>query len=99
MLTLEGKKGLKYIIIRFYLKMLKRRGKISWKEIIKCRKEIKDFPGGTSGKESACQYRKHREVGLIPGSGRSPGGEHGNSLQYSCLENTHGQRSLVRYTP
>ena len=28
-----------------------------------------------------------RDVGLIPGSGRSPGGRHGNSLQYSCLEN------------
>ena len=28
-----------------------------------------------------------RDVGLIPGSGRSPGGQHGNSLQYSCLEN------------
>ena len=26
-------------------------------------------------------------VGLIPGSGRSPGGEYGNPLQYSCLEN------------
>ena len=32
-------------------------------------------------------------VGLIPGSGRPPGGEHGNPLQYSCLENPHGQRS------
>ena len=28
-----------------------------------------------------------RDVGLIPGSGRSPGGRHGNPLQYSCLEN------------
>ena len=28
-----------------------------------------------------------RNAGLIPGLGRSPGGEHGNSLQYSCLEN------------
>ena len=28
-----------------------------------------------------------RDVGLIPGLGRSPGGEHGNPLQYSCLEN------------
>ena len=28
-----------------------------------------------------------RNVGLIPGSGRSPGGGHGNPLQYSCLEN------------
>ena len=29
-----------------------------------------------------------RDVGSIPGSGRSPGGEHGNPLQYSCLENS-----------
>ena len=28
-----------------------------------------------------------RDTGLTPGSGRSPGGEHGNPLQYSCLEN------------
>ena len=28
-----------------------------------------------------------RDTGLIPGSGRSPGGEHGNPFQYSCLEN------------
>ena len=28
-----------------------------------------------------------RDVGLIPGSGRSPGGGHGSTLQYSCLEN------------
>ena len=31
--------------------------------------------------------RDRRDVGLIPGSGRSPGGGHGNLLQYSCLEN------------
>ena len=30
----------------------------------------------------------------IPGLGRSPGGDHGNPLQYSCLENPYGQRSL-----
>ena len=29
-----------------------------------------------------------RDVGLIPGSGRSPRGGHGNPLQYSCLENS-----------
>ena len=34
---------------------------------------------------------------LTPGSGRSPGEEHGNPLQYSCLENLHGQMSLVAY--
>ena len=37
-------------------------------------------------------------MGLIPGSGRSPGGGHGNPLQYSCLENLHGQRSLTGYS-
>ena len=30
---------------------------------------------------------------------RSPGGGYGNPLQYSCLENPHGQRSLVGYRP
>jgi len=40
-----------------------------------------------------------RDMGLIPGSGRFPGGGHGNPLQYSCLENPHGQRSLVGYSP
>ena len=35
----------------------------------------------------------------MPGLGRSPGGGHGNSLQYSCLENPHGQRSLAGYSP
>ena len=38
------------------------------------------------------------DLGLIPGLGRSPGGGHGNPLQYSCLENPHGQRSLAGYS-
>ena len=47
-----------------------------------------DFPGGASGKEPACQCRLDiRDMGSIPGLGRSPGGEHGNPLHYSCLEN------------
>ena len=37
-------------------------------------------------------------MGSIPGSERSPGGGNGNQLQYSCLENPYGQRSLVSYT-
>ena len=42
-----------------------------------------------------------RDVGLIPGSGneRIHGGGHGNPLQYPCLENSHGQRSLGGYSP
>ena len=55
------------------------------------------FPGGTSGKEPSCQCRRHRDTGSIPGSGRSPGEGNGNPLQYSCLENPHGQRSLEGY--
>ena len=42
------------------------------------------FPGGSNGKESACSAG---DLGLILGSGRSPGEGHGNPLQYSCLEN------------
>ena len=40
-----------------------------------------------------------RDVGSIPGLGRSPGEGNGNPLQYSCLENPQGQRSLVGYSP
>ena len=43
--------------------------------------------------------RDVRDVGSIPGLGRSPGGGHGNPLQYSCLENPQGQSSLVDYSP
>ena len=41
-------------------------------------------PGGSDGKESACNAG---DPGLIPGSGRSPGEGNGNPLQYSCLGN------------
>ena len=39
-----------------------------------------------------------RDLGSIPGSGKYPGEKHGNPLQYSYLENSHGQRSLVGYS-
>ena len=48
-------------------------------------------PGSSGGKGSDCSIG---DPGLIPGSGSFPGGGHGNPLQYSCLENPHGQRSL-----
>ena len=41
-------------------------------------------PGGSDGKESACNVG---DLGSIPGLGRSPGEGNGNSFQYSCLEN------------
>ena len=45
------------------------------------------FPGGSVGKESACHAGDAGDTGSIPELGRSPGGEHGNPLQYSWLEN------------
>ena len=54
------------------------------------------FPGGSDGEESACSVG---DLGLIPGLGRFSGGGHGNPLRYSCLENPHGQRSQVGYSP
>ena len=49
------------------------------------------FPGGSVGKESICNSGDVGDAGdmdLISGSGRSPGGGHGNPLQYSCLWNS-----------
>ena len=42
------------------------------------------FPGGSVGKESACNAG---DLGSVSGLGRSAGGGHGDPLQYSCLEN------------
>ena len=50
------------------------------------------------GKKSACNAGDIRDLGLIPGLGRSPGAGNGNPLQYSCLENPYEQRSLVGYS-
>ena len=46
-------------------------------------KDVWASPGWLSGKESACHAGAAGDVGLIP----TPGGGHGNPLQYSCLEN------------
>ena len=53
------------------------------------------FPGGLVSKES---IRNAGDLGSIPRLGRSPGGGNGNPLQYSCLENPHGERSLMGYS-
>ena len=56
---------------------------------------LRGFPGDSVVKESTCQSRDFRDAGSISGSGRSPRGGNGNSLQYSCLENPVDQRILV----
>ena len=53
------------------------------------------FPGGSDGKESACNAE---ELGLIPESGISPGDGHGNPSPVFLLGESHGQRSLVGYS-
>ena len=54
------------------------------------------FRGGSDDKESTYNAG---DLSSIPGLDRSPGGGRGNPLQHSCLENPHGQRSLVGYRP
>ena len=61
-----------------------------------CHLCLKPIPYGLAGKECACNVG---DLGSILGLGRSPGGGHGNPLQYSCLEKLHGQGSLVGYSP
>ena len=48
------------------------------------RRNLSGFPGGSKGKEPVCKCRRHRDMGLISKSRRSPGK---NPVQYSCLEN------------
>ena len=52
--------------------------------VLESLKLVLGLPGGSDGKESACNAG---DKGSIPGSGRSPGEGNGNPLQYSCLEN------------
>ena len=54
------------------------------------------FPCGSDGRKFTFNAG---DQGSIPGLEKSPGGDHSNSLQYSCLENPNGQRSLAGYSP
>ena len=49
--------------------------------------------------QSIMLYALNIYSAVCPGLGRSPGGGNGNPLQYSCLENPPGQRSLAGYSP
>ena len=66
-------------------------GLINWSRFL-----LLGLPGGSADKASACNGE---DLGSIPGLGKSHGGRHGNSLQYSYLENPHRQRSLAGYSP
>ena len=64
--------------------LISRLGKICWTRKRLPTPVFLSFPCGSAGKESVCNAE---DLGLIPGLGTSPGGGHGNPLQYSCLEN------------
>ena len=57
---------------------------------------LQGFPCSSVGKDSACNAG---DPDSIPRLGRSPGEGSGNPLQYSCLQNARGQRSLAGYSP
>ena len=64
---------------------------VAWKKIaINSSHFTSSFPGGAVVKNLPANAGDKRDIGLIPGSGRSPGEGNGNPLQYSCLENLAG---------
>ena len=69
------------------VQILLQREEKNYKVIVEIKWTIKGFPDGSDSKESTCKSGDTRDTGLIPGLGRSPGGGHGNPLQYSCHEN------------
>ena len=56
--------------------------------------KVLGFPGGSVVKNPPTNSGDNGDVGLIPGWGRSPGGENSNSLQYSCLGNPMDRGAL-----
>jgi len=62
-------------------------------------RHIYGFPRWLRGKENACQAGDTGDAGLSPALERFTGGGNGNPLQHSCLEKSHGQRSLAGYSP
>ena len=82
-------------ILLFCPEIKKKRKSSLWLGYLKLLSVIWGFSGGSVVKNlpASAGY-----VGLIPGSGKSPGEGNGNPLQYSCLEKSHGQRSLAGHS-
>ena len=77
------------MLVRFWV------GKIPWR---RDRLPTPVFLGFLDGSDSK-EFASAGDRSLIPALGRSPGGGHGNLLQYPCPENPHGQRRLMDYSP
>ena len=95
-------------ILKQYIQYLKTKSKENviglrvkcWEVMVslhrKCKFVVSLIISSSAGEESACNAG---ELSLILGLGRSLGEGTGYSLQHSCLQNPHGQRSLVGYSP
>ena len=79
------------ISLRIFIKSRKNKNRSIFNDITNNLNITEDFLGGSDGNPG--------DLGSIPGLGRSPGRGHGNTLQYSCLENPHEQKSLAGYSP
>ena len=91
----EGQEGTRTHRSKISPQQWPKQGAAVWLKVAKEPVSLVGFPGGSNSKESTCN---EGDLGLIPGLGRSSGGGHGNPLQYSCLENPHGQRTLAGYS-
>ena len=65
----------------------------AWARLIDKWNSVGGFLGGLVVKNSSASAGDARDTGLIPGSGRFPGGRNVNPLQYSCLENPSGREA------
>ena len=92
-MELPGKPVYLSIYIYIYVSWV---GKISWRRDRLPTPVFLGFPGGSVVKKPPANAE---DMSSIPGLGRSPGEGNANPLQYSCLENSHGQRSLAGYSP
>ena len=61
--------------------------------------KIKSFPGGASGKEPACQFRRHKSCGFVPLVGKIPRRRALQPTPVFLPEKSHGQRNLAGYRP
>ena len=95
-----------YIMLRFNTNYFSNFQVMTYLEDSECAKVILsrllkgvDFPGGAVVKNPPVSAGDTRDEGFIPGSGRPLGIGNGNPLQYPCLENSNGQKSLVSSSP
>ena len=74
-----------FVLLPFLPESSDKKAKSSW--FLQRLRDLPGFPGGSSGKEPTCQWKRRKRCGFDPWVGKIPGEGHGNPLQYSHLEN------------